>query len=245
MQTGHELFVHGMSDILDGERQLVEALQELENDSTSSQLKKAFASHRKETEQQVERLSQCFELLGESPTSSECKGIKGLVEEKKAFMEEDPAEDILDVFHVGAAIKTETYEICEYKSLIQMAREMKHTKVAQLLAPQIKGDLAAWRTRRCRVLCGTAGHRHVRHRPMLRRLIAGRPRAGCTCAVRVPDDTQREEDRRGDEKRQQSASHGYFTSFGADTLVVVAGKSVPTARSRSAIACSNSLSARK
>src|SRR5205823_3513053 len=143
MQTGHELFVHGMSDILDGERQLVEALQELENDSTSSQLKKAFASHRKETEQQVERLSQCFELLGENPTSSECKGIKGLVEEKKAFMEEDPAEDILDVFHVGAAIKTETYEICEYKSLIQMAREMKHTKVAQLLAQNLKEERAA------------------------------------------------------------------------------------------------------
>ena len=143
MQTGHELFVHGMSDILDGERQLVEALQELENDSTSSQLKKAFASHRKETEQQVERLNQCFELVGESPKSSECKGIKGLVEEKKAFMEEDPAEDILDVFHVGAAIKTETYEICEYKSLIQMAREMKHTKVAQLLAQNLKEERAA------------------------------------------------------------------------------------------------------
>ena len=27
MQTGHELFLHGLSDILDGERQLVEALE--------------------------------------------------------------------------------------------------------------------------------------------------------------------------------------------------------------------------
>ena len=44
MNTGHELFVHGMSDMLDAEQQLVNALQELENDSTDPRLKKAFAS---------------------------------------------------------------------------------------------------------------------------------------------------------------------------------------------------------
>src|SRR5256885_3331319 len=143
MQTGHELFVHGLKDMLDGERQLVDALQELESDSSNSQLKKAFASHREETEGQVERLQQCFELLGEESTEGECAGIKGLIEEKKAFMEEDPEEDILDVFHIGAAIKTETYEICEYESLIDMAREMKHTKVAQLLSQNLKEEKAA------------------------------------------------------------------------------------------------------
>jgi len=60
MQTGHELFVHGMTDMLDGERQLVEGLEELSNDSTNQQLKKAFASHREETEGQIERLNQCL-----------------------------------------------------------------------------------------------------------------------------------------------------------------------------------------
>src|SRR4051812_38779835 len=145
MQTGHELFIHGMGDMFDAERQLVEALQQLEDDSTNSQLKKAFASHRKETEGQVARLQQCFELLGEEPEESECKGIKGIIEEKKAFMEEDPSEDILDVFHIGAAIKAETYEICEYESLISMAREMKHTKVAQLLGQNLKEEQAALR----------------------------------------------------------------------------------------------------
>ena len=143
METGHELFIHGMGDMLDAERQLVEALQELENDSTNPQLKKAFASHREETEGQVERLQQCFELVGEEPEESECKGIKGIIEEKKVFMEEEPSEDILDVFHVGAAIKTETYEICEYESLIDMAREMKHSKVAQLLNLNLKEERAA------------------------------------------------------------------------------------------------------
>jgi Mn-containing catalase len=143
MQTGHELFVHGLTDMLDGERQLVEALQELSDDSNNDQLKKAFASHRKETERQIERLTQCFELLGETPEETECKGLRGLIEEKKAFMEEEPESDILDVFQVGAAIKAETYEICEYKSLIEMAGKMGHTKVARLLRVNLAEERAA------------------------------------------------------------------------------------------------------
>jgi len=142
MQTGHELFVHGLNDIRDAEHRLVEALQELENDSTNQQLKSAFAHHRKETQHQIERLSQCFELMGESPEETECAGIRGIIEEKKTFMEEDPTDDILDVFHIEAASKAEAYEITEYQSLVQMAREMKHLKVAQLLNQTLKEELA-------------------------------------------------------------------------------------------------------
>jgi ferritin-like metal-binding protein YciE len=65
-----------------------------------------------------------------------------MIAEKQAFSEEDPSEDLIDVFNVGAAIKAETYEICEYESLIDMAREMKHTKVAQLLGQNLKEEKA-------------------------------------------------------------------------------------------------------
>lgn len=43
---------------------------------------------------------------------------------------------------MGAAIKAESYEICEYESLIDMAREMKHTKVARLLSQNLKEEKA-------------------------------------------------------------------------------------------------------
>jgi ferritin-like metal-binding protein YciE len=143
MQTGHELFIHGLNDMMDAEHQLVDALEELAGDSSRADLKKAFEQHRRETEGQVQRLEQCFELLGEESEETECHGIRGLVAEKKAFGEEDPSQDLIDVFNVGAAIKTENYEICEYESLIDMAREMKHTKVAQLLNQNLKEEKAA------------------------------------------------------------------------------------------------------
>ena len=140
MQTGHELFIHELSDMLDAERQLVEALEKNASDSSRPELRKAFEQHRKETEGQIQRLEKCFELLDEQPEETECHGIRGLIEEKEAFTEEDPSQDLIDVFNCGAAIKVESYEICAYESLIDMAREMKHTKVAQLLSQSLKEE---------------------------------------------------------------------------------------------------------
>ena len=102
MQTGHELFVHGLNDMMDAERQLVQALEENANDSSRRpDLQKAFEQHRKETEGQVERLEQCFELLSEQPEETDCHGIRGLVAEKKSFTEEDPSEDLIDVYDIA------------------------------------------------------------------------------------------------------------------------------------------------
>jgi ferritin-like metal-binding protein YciE len=142
MQSGHEFFVHGLNDMLDAEQQLVNALEENANDSSRADLKRAFEQHRRETEGQIKRLEQCFKLLREQPQSTECHGIRGLIAEKKAFADEDPSEDLIDVFNVGAAIKVESYEICEYESLVDLAREMKHTKIAQLLGQNLKQEKA-------------------------------------------------------------------------------------------------------
>lgn len=145
METGHELFLHELKDMLDAEQQLVKVLEENANDSSRPELEKAFRQHGKETEGHVKRLEQCFELLDEEPETAECHGVRGLAEEKKSFTEENPSEDLIDVFNVGAGIKAETYEICSYTSLIDMAREMNHRKVVQLLNQNLKEERAALR----------------------------------------------------------------------------------------------------
>ncbi|HZR28708.1 MAG TPA: DUF892 family protein [Terriglobales bacterium] len=140
MQTAHEFFIHGLNEVLDVEQKLVEALGELESQSTRPELKKAFAAHRQQTEKHVERVQQVFEELGETPEQTECKGIKGLIEEVHAFMEEQPSEDLVDVFNVGAAAKSESYEILTYESLIQLATDMGHRKAVQLLKQNLREE---------------------------------------------------------------------------------------------------------
>ena len=141
MQTAHELFVHELQDMLDAEQQLVEALGNQAEESSRPELQKAFQSHQAQTEKQVERLQQVFESIGEEPEEVECKGIRGLIEEHDHFKEEeDPAEDIMDIFNTGAAEKVESYEICAYEGLIRLAEQMGHTKAVKLLNQNLKEE---------------------------------------------------------------------------------------------------------
>lgn len=140
MQTAHELFIHELTDMLDAERKLVQALGEQAEESSRPEVQKAFQNHQKQTEGQVERLEQCFEILGEEPEQSECRGMKGLIEEHDAFKEEDPSPDILDIFNVGAATKVEHYEISGYESLIRLADLMEHKKVSKLLSQNLREE---------------------------------------------------------------------------------------------------------
>src|SRR5262245_39255377 len=111
MQTAHELFVHELTDILSGERQLLDALEEQEQSASNNQLKRALAAHRAQTEKQVERLEKCFEEIGEEAGEAECRAIAGLIEDYESFRdEEDTSEEILDCFAVNTAIKAESYE---------------------------------------------------------------------------------------------------------------------------------------
>jgi ferritin-like metal-binding protein YciE len=145
METAHELFLHELSDMLDAERKLVDALGEQAEGATNPQLQKAFTAHQAQTEKQVQRLEQIFEQLGEQPEETECKGLKGLLEEVESFKEEEPSEDILDVFSIGAAMKVESYEMNAYESLIRLATEMEHTKAVRLLQQNLKEEQATWK----------------------------------------------------------------------------------------------------
>ena len=62
-----KLFVEELKDIYSAETQITKALPKLVKAATSSDLRKAFEHHLKETEGHVQRLEQVFEILGESP----------------------------------------------------------------------------------------------------------------------------------------------------------------------------------
>jgi ferritin-like metal-binding protein YciE len=141
MQTAHELFLHELGDMLDAEKKLVEALSTQAQESSRPELQKAFQSHQAQTEKQIQRLGQVFESLEEQAKEAECKGVKGLIEEHDTFkQEEEPSEDLLDVFNVGAAIKVERYEISAYEGLIRLAQQMGHRKAVQLLNQNLKEE---------------------------------------------------------------------------------------------------------
>jgi ferritin-like metal-binding protein YciE len=141
MQTAQELFVRELSDMLDAEQKLVEALGKQAEESSRPDLRKAFSQHQKQTEKQVERLQQIFDKLDEESEDAECRGIKGIIEEHDEFIDEaEPSKDLIDIFNVGAGCKVEHYEIAAYTSLINMAQQMGHKKAVKLLNQNLKEE---------------------------------------------------------------------------------------------------------
>jgi len=141
VQTARELFVHELTDMLDAEQKLVEALGKQAEESSRPDLQKAFQSHQQQTQKQVERLQRCFDVLDEDAEETECKGIAGIIAEHDSFAEEeDPSEDLLDIFNVGAAAKVESYEIAAYEGLISLAQQLDEKKVERLLNQNLKEE---------------------------------------------------------------------------------------------------------
>ncbi len=128
MQTAFELFLTELRGLLNCETGLVHALGEQERESSKTALRETFQRHRKQTEHQAERLLDIFRDLGETPEQADCHGIRGLIEEKQAFLKKDPSHELLDFFNVAVGIKVERYEISAYQSLLLLARELGMTQ---------------------------------------------------------------------------------------------------------------------
>ncbi len=68
--------------------------------------------------------------------------IAGLKQEHDTFLKENPSEDILSMFDLGGASKTEYYEMASYKGLIEKATMMGQQQVCQLLQPNLQQEEA-------------------------------------------------------------------------------------------------------
>lgn len=134
MNTPQELFLHELQDIYDAEHRFLQALPKLAKGCSDERARDAFQQHEQQTKQQIKNLEQVFETLGEKPQRTACYGAQGIVEEQEKFeKKESPAPEILQLFNVGAGIKSEHYEVCSYTDLVEMAQAMGQNEVVKLL----------------------------------------------------------------------------------------------------------------
>jgi ferritin-like metal-binding protein YciE len=133
METLQELYVEQLRDIYDAENQLMKALPKMAKEASNEELKAAFEQHLEQTEEQITRLDQIFEELGEKSKGHKCKAMAGLVEEGKEMMQEDADPDVMDAGLICAAQKIEHYEIATYGCLRTYAEMLGFDEQADLL----------------------------------------------------------------------------------------------------------------
>jgi ferritin-like metal-binding protein YciE len=138
-----DVLIDELRDMYSAENQLVKALPKLAKGAKDATLKKLFTAHLEETKGQVERLRQVFASLDEKPTGEHCNGMEGVIQEGADALEKDEEGASFDAGIVGAALRTEHYEMAGYEAAIAMATTLNLPKVVRLLNANLKEEVAA------------------------------------------------------------------------------------------------------
>jgi len=134
MQSARELFEHELADTYDAEKRMLDALKKMADKVADPDLSSAFETHRKETEEQVHRIEEVFQMMGRKPEAETCYGMQGLIKEFSVFADHhDASEDVLALFAAKASVKAELYEVSGYGALIELAVLAGETEAAKLL----------------------------------------------------------------------------------------------------------------
>lgn len=134
-----ELFVQGLQELYYTEQQLVDALETLADQTNDEAASQAFSEHREETIEQVERLEQVFEQIGQEPQEKEEQVAKALIDEHEQFAQENEG-DVLDRYNMEIGQKTEHYEIASYGSITSLAGKTDHDEAADILAETLQEE---------------------------------------------------------------------------------------------------------
>lgn len=133
-KTLDDLFLDTLKDIYYAERKILKALPKMARGATSPELKAAFEKHRDETQGQIERLQQIFELLGKRAVGKTCAAIEGILEEGEDILEEYKGSPALDAGLISSAQAVEHYEMTRYGTLHRWAQDLGMSEAAKLLA---------------------------------------------------------------------------------------------------------------
>jgi len=139
-KTLDELFYDTVKDIFYAEKKILTALPKMAKAAQNPDLKAAFEKHETETEEQVSRLQQIFELLEKKPQGKKCPAIDGIIEEGQEIAKECKGSPALDSGLLAAAQAVEHYEISRYGTLRTWAQELGLTEAVRLLEATLKEE---------------------------------------------------------------------------------------------------------
>ena len=132
----HDLLVNELRDILHAEKQLTKALPKMAKAARFDRLRECFEEHLVETEGQIERLNECFSLLGETVTRETLQRYDGSRRGRPGSHGRRRIErktPLADLALIGAAQRVEHYEISGYTTAKNLAQQARHSAVVALL----------------------------------------------------------------------------------------------------------------
>jgi len=149
MQSMDDLFYALLQDSYSAEKELLKALPEFAKRSTNKTLQQAFADHRDETEEHLERLERVFEATGKMPCGKICAAMLGILAEGQHVIDEVEDDAVRDAGIVAAAQAAEHYQIARYGTLRAWAEFLGEDDIVELLGDTLEekkhaDELLSW-----------------------------------------------------------------------------------------------------
>ena len=135
-----ELFHDTLKDIYYAEKKILSALPKMAKAAQNDDLTAAFEKHHGETEGQISRLEQVFELIDQKPQGKKCAAIEGILEEGQEIIKEYKGSPALDAGLLAAAQAVEHYEISRYGTLCTWAEELGLGDAKKLLGETLEEE---------------------------------------------------------------------------------------------------------
>jgi ferritin-like metal-binding protein YciE len=131
----NDLFNDMLRDIYYAEKKIYKTLPKLAKavKKNTPALAQAFEKHHEETEGQVERLEQVFNIIGKKASAKKCEAIEGILEEGDELIKNCDCPSTLAAGLLAGAQAVEHYEIARYGTLIAWAKLLGYDDAADLL----------------------------------------------------------------------------------------------------------------
>jgi ferritin-like metal-binding protein YciE len=142
-KTLNDAFYETLKDVYWAEKQAVKACKKSAKAAKSPELKKAFQDHGVESEGQVERLQQVFEMLGKPARAKTCEAMQGITAEMEEDLEDFGETAAGDAVLIGCGQAVEHYEIARYGTLKSWAMQLGLNDVAKLLDATLQEEKKA------------------------------------------------------------------------------------------------------
>src|SRR3984885_7918275 len=144
-KTLNDLFLAHLKDVYYAEKKIYRTLPKMVKAAQEPELKKAFTTHREESQGQIERLEQVFDMIGKRPQAKTCEAINGIVAEGEETIEDFGESTAIDTGLVAAGQAAEHYEMARYGALSAWAGQLDLPKAVALLNENLQEEMKAER----------------------------------------------------------------------------------------------------
>jgi ferritin-like metal-binding protein YciE len=132
----NDLYLQKLQLLLDAEEQGLQAMPQLAQRVQHPELREALETHRRQTEQHVQRLQQLAQRRAQGPENTPangCVSMRALIEEAQTILPTIQDENTTDAFIIGAQQAIEHHEIAAYGTARTWAQELGYDEDADLL----------------------------------------------------------------------------------------------------------------